>query len=126
MSYSPEQVVRSFYQAMGAGDVDSLRRVVSETFADSATLARPESLPGGGVLNGAAAIVRFLERAAGKAPLTVDDVVVADDGQQVFATVTIVLGGNKTTALEKWVFDAGRVVSIRAFYWDTAAMLGGA
>ena len=124
MSDSPEQIVRTFYRAMATGDVPLLERVISGAFAATATLARPESLPGGGVLDGHEAIVGFLRRAAGKAPLVVDDISVADDGSRVFATVTITLGGTTSTALEQWTVDDGKVTSIRAYYWDTAAMLG--
>ncbi|MCG7632817.1 nuclear transport factor 2 family protein [Gordonia McavH-238-E] len=116
--------MKTFYSAMANGDVPLLERVIAEDFAAAATLARPESLPGGGVLNGPEAIVGFLRRAAGKAPLVVDDISVADDGSRVFATVTITLGGTKSTALEQWTMDDGKVTSIRAYYWDTAAMLG--
>lgn len=124
MSDSPEHVVKTFYRAMATGDVPELERVIAQAFAPTATLARPESLPGGGVLTGSEAIVAFLRRAAGKAPLVVDDIAVADDGNRVFATVTITLGGMTATALEQWTVDDGKVSSIRAYYWDTAAMLG--
>lgn len=124
MSDSPESVVRTFYGAMATGDISLLERVIAEAFASTASLARPESLPGGGVLDGAVAIVGFLRRAAGRAPLVVDEISVADDGNRVFATVTITLGGTKSTALEQWTIDDGKVTSIRAYYWDTAAMLG--
>ncbi|MFE3055763.1 hypothetical protein [Nocardia sp. NPDC059236] len=45
-----------------------------------------------------------------------------DSGLNLFASVTITLAGRPMDALEWWTFDDGRVHTIRAFYWDTAAM----
>jgi ketosteroid isomerase-like protein len=121
---TPEQIAARFYDAMASGSVEDLEEALSENFVDEATLSRPESLPGGGVLAGRPAIAAFLRRAAGKAPLAVNRIMTDASGANVFATVTITLAGQDIEAIEWWSFEGGSVVSIRAFYWDTAAIVG--
>lgn len=121
---SPHHIATRFYDAMASGSVGDLEETVRKHFSESATLARPESLPGGGVLSGAPEIMAFLGRAAGKVPLVVNKLVADESGENVFASVTITLAGRDTEAVEWWTFTGERVASIRAFYWDTAAMLG--
>jgi hypothetical protein len=44
----------------------------------------------------------------------------------VFAEVSLNLGGTATSAVEWWTFNSGQVSSLRAYYWDTAAILAAA
>jgi hypothetical protein len=48
------------------------------------------------------------------------------DSVDVFADIALDLGGTATTAVEWWTFTASRVTSMRAYYWDTAAILAAA
>lgn len=121
---SPEAIARRFYDAMQSGDVSALNTVVNEDFADGAVLQRPESLPGGGVVTGREKIAAYLGRAAGKLPLVVNQIIVGESGSELFASVTITMPDREYEALEWWTLDGATVVAIRAFYWDTAAMLG--
>jgi ketosteroid isomerase-like protein len=118
--------VREFYDLLAQGRGDDIALFVEANFADTATLSRPESLPGGGSLAGAPGIAKFMRAAAsGVAGLTVQSVHQSDSSDEVnvFAEVALDLGGTATTAVEWWTFTAGRVTSLRAFYWDTAAIL---
>lgn len=121
---TPHQIATRFYDAMASGSVENLEETVRQHFSEEAILARPESLPGGGVVSGASAIMAFLGRAAGKVPLAVNEIVTDGAGANLFASVTITLAGRDAEAVEWWTFKGTRAVSIRAFYWDTAAMVG--
>lgn len=119
-------IVTGFYEALTAGDVDSVVAIVEENFADDAVLTRPESLPGGGATAGAGRIARFMKGAASAGlPVQVGGVYAASagDGANIFADVTIDMGRGPVRALEWWTFVDGKVVTMQAFYWDTAAML---
>ncbi|TPG32394.1 nuclear transport factor 2 family protein [Mycolicibacterium hodleri] len=119
-------LVIEFYDALAAGDVSAVVAIVEANFADDAVLTRPKSLPGGGQTAGAGRIARFMKGAA-SAGLPVQVVGVygasAGDGTNVFADVTIDMGNGPIRALEWWTFVDGRVTTLQAFYWDTAAML---
>lgn len=117
------EVAATFYDAVASGDLTTLNSVLLSSFADDAVLVRPESLPGGGTLNGRDQIVRFMERAAGKAPLEVLQIEVNEAGTEAFAHVEVTIARRISRALEWWTAVDGKVVAVRAFYWDTAAML---
>jgi ketosteroid isomerase-like protein len=121
--------VRAFYDLLAQGRGDDVAKFVEGNFADDATLSRPESLPGGGSLTGSKGIAKFMRAAAsGVAGLTLRSVhqSPSSNGVSVFAEVALNLGGASTTAIEWWTFTAGRVTSLRAYYWDTAAVLSAA
>lgn len=118
--------VREFYDLLAHGRGDDVAQFVEANFADDATLSRPESLPGGGSLTGAKGIAKFMRAAAsGVAGLTLRSVhqSPSSNGVSVFAEVALNLGGASTTAVEWWTFTAERVTSLRAYYWDTAAII---
>jgi hypothetical protein len=128
-------IVESFYDALRARDVQAIEDLVDEHFADGAALLRPESLPGGGVTAGAETIKRFMSAAATMegGPLDVSQMVVAEilehageDCDHVVAEVRFPLGAGATTALEWWTLRDLKVIEIKAYYWDTAAMVAGA
>lgn len=119
-------IVTGFYDALAAGDVAGVVATVEENFADDAVLTRPESLPGGGATASAGRIARFMKGAASAGlPVQVGGVYDAPsgDGTNVFVDLTLDMGNGPIRALEWWTFVDGKVISLRAFYWDTAAML---
>ena len=121
--------VRQFYDLLVQRRGDDVAAFVEANFADDATLSRPESLPGGGSLTGAKGIAKFMRAAAsGVTGLTLRSVhqSPSSNGVSVFAEVVVNLGGAATTAIEWWTFSAERVTSLRAYYWDTAAILSAA
>jgi hypothetical protein len=100
--------------------------LVESNFAEDAVLARPESLPGGGATVGSKRIVRFVRGAASAGlPVHISGVYEASlpDALSFFVDVTVDLGKGPTRALEWWTFGDGKVVSLQAFYWDTAAIV---
>lgn len=121
--------VREFYDLLLQGRGDDVAKFVGANFADDAVLSRPESLPGGGSLTGARVIAKFMRAAASAAGgLSLRSVhhSSSSDGVSVFAEVAVNLGGEPTTAIEWWTFRAERVTSLRAYYWDTAAIVSAA
>jgi hypothetical protein len=121
--------VREFYDLLMQGRGDDVATFVQANFADHATLSRPESLPGGGSLTGAKGIAKFMRAAAsGVAGLTLRSVhqSPSSNGVSVFAEVALNLGGAATTAIEWWTFTVEGVTSLRAYYWDTAAIVSAA
>ncbi|MGM5069145.1 nuclear transport factor 2 family protein [Rhodococcus qingshengii] len=124
MTLDLRHIASMFYDAVAGGDVPALREVVSSSFAEDAWLRRPESLPGGGVCDGRDHILAFMEKAVGKVPLVVRAIDVNGAGTEAYAHIEITLGETSTSALEWWSYAGGQVVSVKAFYWDTAAMVG--
>jgi len=121
-----EARVREFYDLLDQGRGDDVARFVEANFAEDATLSRPESLPGGGSLTGAKSIAKFMRAAAaGVAGLSLRSVHQSPSSNEinVFAEVALTLGGTATTAIEWWTFTPAGVTSLRAYYWDTAAIL---
>lgn len=125
-------VVESFYAAVNAADADAVAAVVDAHFAESVTAEWPASLPYGGTVEGAHRLRRMFVGMAGSdvtiGPGAIEVLSVTGDGQRVAAELAFdwyppggsdgVLSG----ALELWTFEDDRVSSIRAFYWDTAAL----
>jgi ketosteroid isomerase-like protein len=118
--------VREFYDLLVQGRGDDVAKFVEAHFAEDATLSRPESLPGGGSLTGARGIGKFMRAAAsGVAGLSLQSVHESSstDEVNVFAQVVLDLGGAATEAIEWWTFAGEKVTSLRAYYWDTAAII---
>jgi ketosteroid isomerase-like protein len=121
--------VREFYDLLIQGRGDDVAKFVEANFAEDATLTRPESLPGGGALQGAKGIAKFMRAAASAvAGLSLQSVHQSSSPNEVsvFAHVGLSLGEAATTAIEWWTFTGERVTSLRAYYWDTAAILAAA
>lgn len=121
-----EARVREFYDLLVQGRGDDVAGFVESNFAEDATLSRPESLPGGGSLTGSRGIAKFMRAAAsGVAGLSLRSVHQSPSSNEidVFAEVALTLGGTATTAIEWWTFTPAGVTSLRAYYWDTAAIL---
>jgi ketosteroid isomerase-like protein len=119
-------LVKSFYALLAAGDAAAVGGFVADNFTAEARLARPESLPGGGIRKGAERIGRFMSAAAaGVSGLELRSLHVAPaaDSVAVFAELGLTLGESTTTALEWWTYADGRFTGLTAYYWDTAALL---
>jgi hypothetical protein len=128
-------IVESFYNALSARDADGVGAIIDESFAPEAILRRPESLPGGGAIDGAGKIKKFMAAVAAMegGPMDVSSLKIHDvlehageDGDSVVVELRFPFNGTQTSALEWWTVRDLKVVEIRAYYWDTAAMLGGA
>lgn len=118
--------VKEFYDLLGQRRGDDVAEFVEANFAEAATLSRPESLPGGGSVSGARVIAKFMRAAASAvAGVTVKSVHESTSSTEtnVFAELSLDLGGAKTNAIEWWSFADGKVASIQAYYWDTAALV---
>lgn len=118
-------VVSKFYSLLSHGEADAIAELVADHFGEEARLSRPESLPGGGTISGAPIIAKFMRKAAGAAKgLQLKQLHIASDTGTVhaFAVVELTIG-TPTTAIEWWVFEAGVVTSLSAYYWDTAAII---
>lgn len=130
------KVVEAFYAAITSKDADAVTTVVAEHFAADATLHLPASLPYGGRIEGARRLAKiFAHAASSTAAVGVQDlqvVALVGDGPRVAARLTFTWfpGDSResfgSSAIELWTFDAGQVVSIEAFYQDTAALVGAA
>lgn len=119
-------IVASFYSLLAAADIDGLVSLVEANFAEDAVLNRPESLPGGGPTTGRGRIVKFVKGAAAAGlSMVVSDIHEGTAANDVnfFADVSIDLGKGPVKVLEWWKFADGKVATIDAYYWDTAAML---
>lgn len=119
------EFIASYYAALGDGRGDDVAAMTRERFAAGASLRRPESLPGGGTIEGADRIARFMQRAAGAvADLTVRSINADTEGDSIDVFVELELSlGSPTRAIEHWVVRPDGVASVTAFYWDTAATL---
>lgn len=121
-------IVTGLYDALTAGDGAAVAAIVEENFAVDAVLTRPDSLPGGGATEGVGHIARFMKGAAAARPtVRIRGVYETSVGgvTDVFVDLTIDMGGGPVPALEWWTFAEDKVVAIKAFYWDTAALLAG-
>lgn len=134
------EIVEQFYDAVDRKDAEALAELFDESVAPDAVFRWPESLPYGGVVQGAERLKRMFTAAvsadapAGAANLTLvrvaematggEDHVVAELEFDWFA------GGSaqpvRTGALEWWLFRDMRVVELKSFYRDTAALVGSA
>lgn len=127
------EVVSRFYAAVSTRDAASITAVVDESFAEDVVMTWPSSLPYGGEVVGASklramfAAMAGADVAMGPDALTVDSITAS--GDTVAAQVSFAwYPPGKTEAvpsgaLELWTFESGSVTSVRAYYWDTAALV---
>jgi ketosteroid isomerase-like protein len=126
-------VARTFYEAVSAGEVDVIAAVVDEHFSADAAIEWPASLPYGGRVEGAHRLRKMFAAMAGSdvkvGPDALEVLSVTADGDRVAAELTFNwFPPGKTEsvasgALELWTFEAAKVTGIRAYYWDTAALV---
>jgi ketosteroid isomerase-like protein len=126
-------IVEQFYDALVARDPEGVASAIDEHFAPDARLLRPGSLPGGGELAGAEKIKRLMGAVAGArsgpldpATMRIERVLEDTHGDldHVVVELSFPWAGTPTRALEWWTVRDLKVLEIRAFYWDTAMMLG--
>lgn len=126
--------VTRFYAALAAKDPDAVRAFVAKYFADDVVLVLPGSLPYGGRVEGARRLAGMFAHVAAATPTegvqNLRLVTAVDGGSQIAAHLTFdwapADGGQPfaSSVLELWTFDGGVVISIEAFYFDTAALVG--
>lgn len=125
-------VVESFYTAVSDGDPESIGVVIDQHFADDASIEWPVSLSYGGRVEGARRLRKMFVAMAGSdvkvgpADLHIARVIATHDAVVAELSFDWYPPGASepvpSAALELWTFDGGKVTSIRAFYWDTAAL----
>ncbi|KQY58230.1 hypothetical protein ASD11_00730 [Aeromicrobium sp. Root495] len=126
-------MVERFYAAVSGRDADALTAIVDDHFVADASIEWPVSLPYGGRVEGARILRKiFAGMAAAESPvgptaLRVRSVTADDSGVVAELVFTYVSpsGGPPVPsgALERWCFDGDKVRTIRAYYWDTAALV---
>lgn len=131
---TPAEVARAFYAALAAQDTETVGALADRWFHPDAVLELPASLPYGGRVESARRLKRlFVGMAGGTAPAgPVDLRAVSVTGDEHGAAVRLEFGWRAgpdaepvaSGALEQWTFTDGALREIRAFYWDTAALLG--
>jgi ketosteroid isomerase-like protein len=126
-------VVERFYAAVAARDGDAIAAVVDDHFAEDVAFEWPPSLPYGGRVDGAHQLRKMFTAMAGSPAkvgpdgLSVTSLTASDD--QVAAEVSFAWyppGKDQfvqSGAFELWTFEGAEVRSVRAFYWDTAALV---
>ena len=129
---SPRQLVADFYQALSAGDTETIVHTIETRFAENSAVEWPPSLPHGGRLEGVRRVrAVFTASANPEAPAGAKNlrlVSAIGDGDEVVAWITFDWLQPGSTApvpnqaLELWRFTDGVVQEIRAFYWDTDAI----
>jgi ketosteroid isomerase-like protein len=129
---SPRQLVADFYNALSAGDTETIVRTIEARFAENAAVEWPPSLPHGGRLEGVRRVrAVFTASANPDAPAGAKNLQLVSaigDGDEVVAWITFdwlqpgSVAPVPNQALELWRFSDGVVQEIRAFYWDTDAI----
>jgi hypothetical protein len=126
-------MVEEFYGALAAKDVAGVERFIDDNFAQDVKLRRPESLPGGGTIEGADRVKRLMGAVAGAEGGPLDSTQMriervleytGEGRDDVAVELSFPWNGTATTSFEWWVVRDLKVTEIRAYYWDTAMMLG--
>jgi ketosteroid isomerase-like protein len=127
------EVVERFYEAARTRDAASIAELVDERFAAEAVVREPESLPFGGAHEGVDAIKALFDvlyrpgSESGLADVSVETIIESAGESDKLDHVVVALAfgslrGEPGRALQWWTFHDFRVVEIRTFYWDTAAL----
>ena len=116
-------VVTAAYEAARASDMDA---VVALLHPD-VVLHEAASLPNGGTHRGLDNVLQALSYVYDTfdmGQLTVDEIIV--DGERAIGLVNLVFRGREggCAVAESWRVHDGRIVEVRPFYWDTAAITG--
>ncbi|MDI9953309.1 nuclear transport factor 2 family protein [Rhodococcus sp. IEGM 1305] len=123
------ETVERYYELIDNGEVEAIDTFVVEHFSADSFVHRPESLRGGGRLDGLERVRRFSTSAAkhsgGPGAMRIGTVLVdpCADGWNILVELHFRIGDNWSRAMEWWTFHDGKATGIQAFYWDTAAML---
>lgn len=129
----PVDVVQSFYTLINRGDTTALGALIDEHFAEQAVVEFPPSLPYGGRLQGVKILRKvFVGLAGGNSGVGPRALVVENvlgDGDLAVAILRFdwyapeANNPVQSGACETWRFEDTKVVEIRAYYWDTAALV---
>jgi len=115
-------VVSAGYEAAKAGDMAASTAILHP----AVTLHEAASLPNGGVHRGLQNVLQaltFVFETFDMSRLTVDDLIV--DGEMAVGLVSLRFRGSegRATVAEVWRVRDDRVVEIKPFYYDTAAIV---
>lgn len=126
-------VVERFYAAVARRDAEAIGAVLDQHLADDVVFEWPPSLPYGGRVEGADRLRAMFSAMAGSdvkmGPDGLTLTSLTASGDQVAAEVAFVWyppGKDEAVqsgAFELWTFEGDQVRSVRAFYWDTAALV---
>ena len=117
--------VRQTYAAMANGDAAQ----AMANFADTVALIEPESLPYGGTYRGlgeVGAAIGTISQHVDLARLKVGRVLADDDAAVAYVTATWRTpdGTNQEIPMrECYVFRDSKIVEMKVFYWDVAALV---
>jgi ketosteroid isomerase-like protein len=116
-------VVSAAYAAAGNSDMAAILEILDP----DVVLHEPASLPNAGVHRGLQNVLRALAYVFedfDMSRLTVDELIV--DGERAVGLVNLTLRGREiqSSVAEVWRVRGGRVVEIRPYYFDTAAIWG--
>ncbi|WP_437316791.1 nuclear transport factor 2 family protein [Sorangium sp. So ce385] len=126
MTLTNQQVIQSIYDAGKAGDFETVLSFMDPDLV----IEEAESLPYGGTYRGPEGFRRLITRVFESVRtfhVEVDGMVA--DGDQVIVMLRLKLGlkGSdrefETKVAEYWRLRDGKVIELRPFYWDTAALV---
>jgi ketosteroid isomerase-like protein len=125
MNLSQTDRIKRVYEAFNAGRHDDVR----EDFSHSFTIHEALSLPYGGAYEGWDGLKRLVASMADCwADMTFDITGYSTSHDHVICHVEIDVVGRRTgdryrcAVMELWRFEQDRIVEMRPFYWDTAAI----
>ena len=118
-------VITMAYKAAQASDMAA----ITEILHPDVVLHEAASLGNGGVHRGLQNVLQamaYVFETFDMSQLALDDIVV--DGQLAVGLVNLVFRNREggCSVAEVWRVHDGRVVEVRPFYWDTAAIIGAA
>jgi uncharacterized protein len=118
-------IISAAYKAAQASDMAT----IIEILHPDVVLQEAASLPNGGVHRGLQNVLQALAyvfETFDMAQLTLDNIIV--DGELAVGLVNLVFRAREggCAVAEVWRVRDGRIVEIRPFYWDTAAIVGAA
>lgn len=129
----PQTIVSTFYASLAAKDGPAVNALIVENFAEDATVHLPESLPYGGTISGRSTLANALGGMAssptpvGPANLVVSELLSTESSVAAHVQFDWFAPGSESgvpsQAVELWTFRNGKVQTMRAFYWDTAALV---
>ncbi|AUX42405.1 uncharacterized protein SOCE26_038360 [Sorangium cellulosum] len=126
MKLTNQQVIQSIYDT---GKTDDFETILSFMDPDL-VIQEAESLPYGGTYHGPEGFHRLIARVFESVrSLHVEVEGMLADGDQVIAMLRVKLGlkGSdrefETKVAEYWRLRDGKVIELRPFYWDTAALV---
>jgi len=125
MSHHNTQVVQSVYEAFGKGDLPA----VLAAFDPQIEIVEAESLPYAGVYRGHGGVSQLMQTIGDVwevFDVSMERLVAHDDEVIALLQIKARLRGSarplEMPVVEVWKLRDGKVLGIRPFYWDTAAI----